>query len=423
MEQFKQFKTLFDEKTIKLTNSKLQTVFYSYSILHLSKESDIDENQSILRNLHDSKVLIISQFKENDSNSNDYYFVFSFKKTIIIINQALNKILQTFLSKAPKLTIFFLSSTKDLFNHYINIQNEQKEIDEIFHEEISNFLDNFRIVNQSMQSTNQIINIIQTCIAGYLIKQGYSKLRSINNLDLFSSNDDDISPKIISQEDYFEIRILGIGSSFSARLNYYIEREELIVIKVPNQNNNETLKLLDREIKNYTKIKCFFMPKFYGTVEDTNYPVIEFINGKTLFEIEELNLDYKDKITIIFQLITYINYFHKNEFVYRDLKPNNIIIDDYKRAFLIDFDRMLNYGDDRNDDKFTCDFSSLFMAPEACQGNVKYENDIYSLGKMIAYLNKDLESIYSNCIDEIEKRPSVFDLMFVLFTNQNVNNL
>ena len=85
MEQFELFKSFFDKIIIKLTNQKLQTVFYSYSILHITKESDIDENQSILNNLQESKVLIIDHFKENDINDEDIYFVFSFKKTIIII--------------------------------------------------------------------------------------------------------------------------------------------------------------------------------------------------------------------------------------------------------------------------------------------------------------------------------------------------
>ena len=75
MEQFKQFKTLFDKKIIKLTNPKLQIAFYSYSILHITKESDIDENQSILKNLQESKVLIIGHFKEIGIKDEDIFIV------------------------------------------------------------------------------------------------------------------------------------------------------------------------------------------------------------------------------------------------------------------------------------------------------------------------------------------------------------
>lgn len=73
----------------------------------------------------------------------------------------------------------------------------------------------------------------------------------------------------------------------------------MVVIKTPNGNDNETQKLLNREIKNYSEIKGFFIPKFYDIVEGTNYPLIEIINSKTLLDIEELNLSYEDKINIL----------------------------------------------------------------------------------------------------------------------------
>lgn len=55
-----------------------------------------------------------------------------------------------------------------------------------------------------------------------------------------------------------------------------------------------------------------------------------------------VHFDVEDKFTIIFELIMIINYFHKNGFIYRDLRPNNIIIDENKNAFFFfDFDQMI----------------------------------------------------------------------------------
>lgn len=51
-----------------------------------------------------------------------------------------------------------------------------------------------------------------------------------------------------------------------------------------------------------------FLPKYYGIIKDKEYLVIEFINSKTLAEIDSLNLNFDDKIKIIFELMIINNY-------------------------------------------------------------------------------------------------------------------
>ncbi|KAK8871640.1 hypothetical protein M9Y10_007377 [Tritrichomonas musculus] len=99
----------------------------------------------------------------------------------------------------------------------------------------------------------------------------------------------------------------------------------------------------------------------------------------------------EEKIAIIFDLLCIFSYLKSKEYIYRDLKPNNIIFDKNKQIVLIDFDSMINY-DRRNEidkSKFTTDFSSVFVAPEINRtesGIPSYQSDVYSLGQMISFI-------------------------------------
>ena len=156
--------------------------------------------------------------------------------------------------------------------------------------------------------------------------------------------------------------------------------------------------------------------------------------------IEELHLDYDEKIKIIFEIILTISYLHNNGFVYRDLKPNNIIIDNNKNAVLIDFDRMV-LNDEINDEKQrTIDFNSIFAAPEINYGEVIFENDIYSIGQIIYFIinekspshskktkifekNIEFRQIYYRCTSEnIKNRPSISQLIEIFLNSFNCKN-
>ena len=124
--------------------------------------------------------------------------------------------------------------------------------------------------------------------------------------------------------------------------------------------------------------------------------------------------------------IMIFQYLHRKSFVYRDLKPNNIMIDQDKTVISIDFDRMIKTTNGSDDDEYehTADFGSDFVAPEIGNGIVSDKCDIYSIGQMIKYIiasnetnNNDsqIEEIYEMCTQEnYKQRPSI-DELFHLF--------
>lgn len=190
----------------------------------------------------------------------------------------------------------------------------------------------------------------------------------------------------------------------------------MLAIKKPiDAFHNENSKLMERELKNYSMISHPLIPKFYGITECEGYFVIEHIKGQPLdIVVNELTDD--EKITIIFELMMIFLYLHKNNLFYRDLKPNNVIIDDNKTAILIDFDRLLEYKPDTNEEQ-TRYLSSAYVAPEINYRNLSFESDIYSLGIIINFLMnrkgkinhyQTIKEIYELCINENpDERPKI----------------
>lgn len=150
---------------------------------------------------------------------------------------------------------------------------------------------------------------INRCIFGYLIKKSY--LKQIQNRVINFTYENSIKTRNFSNEDFIELKSIGIGSISIVSLAYHIENEELVSMKRPNIIDNEMEKLYLRETENYSEISYPFISKFYGTTKENNYQIIEFISGKTLYDINKIHLDMNEKISVIFELMLTIEYLHQ----------------------------------------------------------------------------------------------------------------
>ena len=96
-----------------------------------------------------------------------------------------------------------------------------------------------------------------------------------------------------------------------------------------------------------------------------------------------------------------IEYIHLNKLIYRDLKPNNFILNEKKSLILIDLDRMI-------ENKFqnsTKSFFHKYCAPEVCESDdYSFEVNIYSLGLLIYFIffEKDPKIVFDDSFKPIQ---------------------
>lgn len=313
-------------------------------------------------------------------------------------------------------------------------------------EKLLMFIDNSILLEKIFFNQNQILKLscyikinrkISELIAAYLLQKSYI------NSKFDPEKKSSINPQLNSC-DYIRISSLGRGSGGSADLMYNIKTQKLYVIKFPYEQNG---KLMKREIENYQKIKQPFIPRFYGTISYHLQQgiVIDYIAGHSLRQIKEMQLNVLHKTLLMILVSIYIERIHSQNFIYRDLRPENIIIDDNLNLFIIDFDRMIQNIDENKGEQSTIDFDTCYIAPEIVKrGKISFEADIYSLGVLFYYIINEkepkiqynekndyyliqidhfnsffqvFEEVYKKCTEiEIEKRPTLSQLIGDLLT-------
>ncbi len=121
------------------------------------------------------------------------------------------------------------------------------------------------------------------------------------------------------------------------------------------------------------------------------YMVMPFLTGKTLadviesYQVKSESFPLDSAVRMVEEIATALDYAHARGMVHRDVKPANILYDEYDRAILTDFG-IARLAESNN---LTAEGMTIgtpaYMPPEQAQGlEVDHRSDIYSLG-VIAY--------------------------------------
>jgi eukaryotic-like serine/threonine-protein kinase len=205
------------------------------------------------------------------------------------------------------------------------------------------------------------------------------------------------TPEIIANN-YQIIDILGqggVGITYRAR---DIETDRIVAIKalsLKRAKDWKAIELFDREAKILSQLNHPAIPQYIDSFQvdteiDRQYYIVQTLaEGESLFDAIESGWkptidDVKDIAIQVLKILRYLQALHPSV-IHRDIKPQNIIIDDDGEISLVDFGAV-------QDTYYTVTGGSTvvgtygYMAPEQFRGQAYLSTDLYGLGTTLLYL-------------------------------------
>ena len=218
----------------------------------------------------------------------------------------------------------------------------------------------------------------------------------------------------ISQKDFEKIKIIGKGSFGNVYLVRHIKTNKFYAMKILSK-----ALIKQREEEYHTISERILMAKL-------NFPLIVklhycFQDKKNLFFIMDLiqggdllyhlrryhNFDDEKTSFYISEIILILEFLHNNSIMYRDIKPENILIDKTGHIKLVDFG--LSKIFEKNKKMYTMCGTAFYMAPELInKQGYNCDADWWSLGCLM------YELLSGNPPFQMDKKNDVNTLHFEL---------
>ena len=216
----------------------------------------------------------------------------------------------------------------------------------------------------------------------YLCKEDFLKITE-KNMENYLINRLSLQDDQVELSDLIFVNMLGQGNYGTVCLVKNSKNNFQYAIKSISKkqivyNNMETNLELEKDI--LLKIDHPFIVKLVKTLNDNKhvYFLMEYVKGKDLFDvIRDIGLLNKYQTQFYScSLFVIINYLHSHKFIYRDIKPENIVVEENGYIKLIDFGAAKKIEDKTK----TVIGTPYYMAPEVFSGEgYSFEADYWSV--------------------------------------------
>ncbi|MDB6352374.1 Stk1 family PASTA domain-containing Ser/Thr kinase [Trichococcus sp. K1Tr] len=187
---------------------------------------------------------------------------------------------------------------------------------------------------------------------------------------------------------YKIVRHIGSGGMANVYLGHDLILDRPVAIKVLRfdfRNNKDALRRFQREALSATQL---IHPNIVGVYDvdeedELQYIVMEFIDGTDLKKYIDIQgrVSPEKSIHIMHQVLSAVALAHKNRIIHRDIKPQNILIDNQDRIKITDFGIAVALSETSITQTNTLLGSVHYLSPEQARGSMATsKSDIYALG-------------------------------------------
>jgi len=237
----------------------------------------------------------------------------------------------------------------------------------------------------------------------------------------------------ISPDDFENLTLLGKG-------NY----GKVILVKKKDTGRVYAMKILRKEVivpdeVEHTKAERYVLGsinhlfivslKYSFQTQGKLYLIQDFINGGDLFFHLKKDISFNEERAKFYtaELVLALNFLHiKHDIVYRDLKPENVLLDYKGHVCLVDFG-LCKKGISSDTSTTFCG-TAEYLAPEVLMAQVSKEGygkevDWWNLGILLYEMLTGLTPFYSDNVQKMYKNILFAPLVFPAHVSENAKSL